>query len=149
MAEKIVTVATDSSQLDPSQIAQLKQLLATIEGSSKPQKRKPRKKDAVKYLSEEQLEQFFRVIKSPRDTAIFRLIYHRGLRASEVGKLQLSDWNRDRDRIRFARLKGSHGGEYRLTVREVKVLRTWLRVRGVEPGPLFPSRRRKGISQQM
>jgi site-specific recombinase XerD len=136
--------------LGPSDIAALRQLLAKAEAAAEERpKRKARKKDAVKYLSEEQLEQFFAVIKSPRDTAIFRLIYHRGLRASELGTLQLADWNRERDRIRFTRLKGSHGGEYHLTSREVRVLRAWLKVRGLEPGPLFPSRNHKGISQQM
>jgi site-specific recombinase XerC len=148
MAEKIVTVPTDPSQLDPSQIAALQELLAKIQQGSKPKERKKRRKDAVKYLTEEQLDAFFGVIKSPRDTAIFRLMYHRGLRASELGKLQLSDWNRDRDRIRFARLKGSHGGEYHLTSREVRVLRGWLKVRGSEPGPLFLSRNGKGISRR-
>jgi integrase len=61
--------------------------------------------------------------------------------------IQLSDWNHER--MRFRRLKGSNGGEYHLTSREVRCLRVWLKVRGLEPGPLFPSRKGKGISQQM
>ena len=62
-----------------------------------------------------------------------------------------SDWRRDRNpnRIRFSRKKGSDGGEYMLTSKEVHALRAWLRVRGDAPGPLFPSRKGKGISQQM
>lgn len=114
------------------------------------QKRSKRKKqDSIKYLSEEQLDRFFKAIASPRDTAMFRMIYHRGLRASEVKLVQLSDWNRERDRLRFSRLKGSNGGEYHLTSREVRALRAWLKVRGLEAGPLFPSRNGSGISQQM
>jgi integrase len=140
-------MSLDLTKLDPEQLAQLNQLLGTLQ-SNTPRKRKPRKKETVKYLSEEQLDAFFRVIEDARDVAMFRLIYHRGLRASEIGRLQLSDWNRDRDRLRFARLKGSNGGEYHLTSREVRVLRAWLKVRGVEPGPLFPSRNGEGISRR-
>jgi integrase len=138
----------DISKLDPVELAEWNRLV-DLDAKS-PIKRKTRKKEIVlKYLSEEQLERFFNVIKSARDLAIFRVVYHRGLRAGEVALLQLSDWNRERDKLRFSRLKGSHGGEYLLTSREIRCLRAWLRVRGVEPGPLFPSRRGKGISQQM
>src|SRR5689334_11309152 len=38
---------------------------------------------------EEALANFFRVIDSIRDQAIFRLMYHAGLRASEIGLLAL------------------------------------------------------------
>src|SRR5262245_40165602 len=123
--------------LTPEELDRLQALLA------KP-KRKPRKTDTLKYLSEEQVEKYFSVIKDARDIAMFRVIYHRGLRASEVGKIQLSDWNRNLDRLRFIRLKGSSGGEYHLTAREVKALRAWLRIRGMEPGPLFTSRQSRG-----
>lgn len=112
-------------------------------------RRKRRKTAILKYLSEEQLDQLFAVIKDARDTAIFRVMYHRGLRVSEVGTIQLSDWNRNQDRLRFSRLKGSNGGEYHLTAREVKALKAWLRERGTEPGPLFRSRNGKGISRRM
>lgn len=146
-------MSVDLTKLSPEQLGQLNQLLSAAGGSSAAtppsKKRKARKKDTVKYLSEEQLERFFAVIKDPRDMAMFRIIYHRGLRASEVGVLQLADWNRERDRLRFARLKGSNGGEYHLTSREVRTLRAWLKVRGVEPGPLFLSRRGQGVSRQM
>lgn len=138
-------MSLDLSQLDPSQLEELKQALLATPAP----KRKGRKKDTVKYFSEEQTERFFAVIKNPRDLAMFRVIYHRGLRASELGRIQLSDWNRDRDRLRFSRLKGSNGGEYLLTSREVRALRSWLKVRGTDPGALFPSREGKGISQRM
>src|SRR5262249_23219372 len=109
--------------LTADEVEQLKGLLAK-------QPRKPRKKDTPRYLSEEQVDRFFSVIRDARDIAIFRVMYHRGLRASEVGKIQFSDWNRNQDRLRFTRLKGSNGGEYHLTAREVKALRSWLRIRG-------------------
>jgi site-specific recombinase XerD len=131
----------DLKTLDADDLEQLRKLL------EKPKKK--RHAETIKYFTEEQLESFFRVIKSPRDVAMFRLMYHRGLRASEVGKIQLADWNRQNDRIRFSRLKGSNGGEYHLTSREVRALRSWFKIRGDAPGPLFMSRRGRGISQQM
>jgi integrase len=149
MAEKIVRVANNLSQLSAENIQQLKELLGAVEAKTK--KRKPRKKDTVKYLSEEQTERFFAVIQNPRDAAMFRVMYHRGLRASEVGMIQFSDWNQKSGRIRFARLKGSNGGEYLLTSREVRALRAWLKERGTAAGPLFPSRESQdqGISRKM
>jgi len=100
-------LSVDLAQLQPEQIAQLQTLLSTIPAKpDEPPKRKPRKQDTIKYLSEEQLDRFFSVIQKPRDLAIFRVIYHRGLRASEVGRLQLSDWNRERDRIRLFPAEG-------------------------------------------
>jgi integrase len=147
-AKSLPLLGMDVTKLTPQDIAQLKGLLDSVESKSK---RKPRKKDKLKYLSEEQVEKFFSVMKNPRDVAMFRVMYHRGLRASEVGMIQLSDWNRERDRIRFSRLKGSNGGEYHLTSREVRCLRAWLKVRGSQAGPLFPSRESqdKGISRKM
>lgn len=101
------------------------------------------------YLTPDELDRLFAAIASPRDTAIFRLAYHRGLRASELGLLALDDLRPGQDRITVRRLKGSAGGEYHLCAAEVRALRAWLKVRGAEPGPLFPSNRGTGISQQM
>jgi integrase len=44
------------------------------------------------YLTPEEIARLFAAIKSPRDRAIFRLAYHRGLRASELGIIQFSDY---------------------------------------------------------
>src|SRR5262249_26434953 len=128
------------------QVDELKALLN--ETKSKP---KARKKDTIKYWSEEQTAAFFSVIKSSRDMALFRLMYHRGLRASELGPIRLEDWNVRQDRIRFGRLKGSNDGEYHLTSHEARALKAWAKVRGTEAGPLFPSRqaRNSGISRRM
>jgi integrase len=54
--------------------------------------RKPKKEPT--YLTEHEVEAFFRVIYKPRDKALFRVMYHHGLRASEAGKLMLSDFRR-------------------------------------------------------
>jgi len=93
------------------------------------------------------MEGLFRVITSVRDRALFRLAYHRGLRASELGLLQFSDYRPNVGRLFVRRLKGSHSGEYHLTQAEQQALRAWLRERGGAPGPLFVSRNHHPISR--
>jgi integrase/recombinase XerD len=102
----------------------------------------------IKYLTFIQIEKLFRVITSPRDRAIFQVGFYRGLRASEVAKLQLSDYRPDAGRLYVTRCKGSVSNEYPLFKAETHALRAWLKVRGNAPGPLFPSRLGRGISQQ-
>jgi integrase len=69
------------------------------------------------FFSEAEIDQLFSVITSTRDRAIFRLAYHRGLRASEIGRLQVSDYDPRADRLTLHRVKGSNGGQYRLARR--------------------------------
>lgn len=101
----------------------------------------------VQYLNEEELASLFRSIDSPRDTALFEVAYHRGLRASEVGLLQLADLRLSAKRLYVHRLKRGHPGEYPLTEREVKALRKWIPARGNHTGPLFTSRHGGRISR--
>ena len=113
----------------------------------KPMKRKSTSN--VKYLTDEELKRLFSVINSVRDRAIFRLAYHRGLRASEVGLLQMEDYRSSAGRLAVTRLKNGHSGEYILTEIEKKVLKSWLKERGGASGPIFVSNRKTAISQQM
>lgn len=101
------------------------------------------------YLEMAEINDFFAVIKSKRDRAIFRLVYHRGLRRHEVRLIDYSDF-RERDGVLYVtRGKGSKSREYSLLPEELRVLRAWLKERGSVPGPMFPSRQgRKGISPQ-
>ena len=105
----------------------------------------------IKYLTRYETIAFFETLdeaKAPaRDIAIFRLAYHRGLRASEIGKLQLTDVRIEEARLQVTRLKGSNSFDYPLSKIEVKALRSYLRVRGNKPGPLFLSRNGNGISR--
>src|SRR5438094_10473256 len=68
-----------------------------------------------KYLTEEELLRFLSVITSVRDRAIFTLLYWRGLRRSEVGRLELSAWRQTAGRLYVVRTKGSESGEYPLS----------------------------------
>ena len=106
---------------------------------SKPKKRREQRDRDSKYLEAEELDALFSVIKKPRDRAIFRVVYHRGLRASEVGILQLSDFNQRIGKLFVHRLKGSDSASQKLLPVELTALRAWVKERGPRPGPLFPS----------
>jgi integrase len=46
-----------------------------------------------KYLTQDELKRFFAAIDSPRDKALFGLIYHYGLRVGEALMLTIEDVN--------------------------------------------------------
>ena len=96
-----------------------------------------------------EISQLFAVIHSPRDRAIFRVAYHGGLRASEIGRIEMRDYDAAADRIMIHRLKGSRSGFHHLCREESRALRAWLKIRGTAPGPMFPSAERSPISRQM
>src|SRR5664279_3821590 len=104
---------------------------------SEPPKRRRRHKDGPPFLQFDEVARLFVVIHSPRDRAIFRLAYHAGLRASEVGDLQMRDWDAKTERIHVRRLKGSHSGTHHLCKEEARAFRAWLKARGPAPGPIF------------
>jgi type 1 fimbriae regulatory protein FimB len=104
--------------------------------------------DTLQYLQEDEVRALFAAIDSPRDMAIFEVAYHRGLRASEVGLLQISDLRLPVKRLYVHRLKGGNSGEYVLTERECRSLRRWIAKRGSSAGPLFCSRNHRPISRQ-
>jgi len=108
---------------------------------------KRKRDEGIKYLTEEEIEAFFAVIKDVRDKALFRIIYHRGMRASEPGSLQLHDWHAETERLTVRRLKGSITAPFRVTAVEANALRAWIRKRGTAAGPLFPSRNHSPISR--
>jgi integrase/recombinase XerD len=103
--------------------------------------------EAAKYLTKEEVKRLFKVIRKPRDRAIFAVSYFRGLRASEIGKLQMSGLKLGTKRLFVRRLKGSIAAEFLLSDLEVKLLRAWIKERGEDPGPIFLSNRRKGIGR--
>jgi type 1 fimbriae regulatory protein FimB len=99
----------------------------------------------IKHLSLDTVEALLASIKgshAARNRAIFTIAFWRGLRISEVGMLQYSDWEDPRLYVR--RAKGSNSAQYKLTQPEVKALRAWVKIRGSWDGPLFPSERNAG-----
>jgi len=115
-------------------------------------RRRRRERKLPPYLTIPEKERFFKVIESPRDRAIFRLLYHHGLRASEIGRLQMSDYRQgstmELDRIYIHRLKGSVSGECAVVPTAAFAVRAWLRKRGIRPGTLFPSQKGSAISRK-
>jgi site-specific recombinase XerD len=106
------------------------------------------KDDPPKSLSPRQLEAFFLATKaSRRDEALFRIMYCKGLRASEIGRLSVDDWDDREQMLTVHRLKGSRSGVYPMHDRELRALRAWLKERGNAPGPMFPSRNHRPISR--
>lgn len=147
-ARVVRSTETDQLATIEQEIARLQALHATLK-PKKAKKYKGTQLDESMYLQPEEIDALFRVIKGKRDRAIFRLVYHRGLRAHEVGLLQASDF-KDRDTLLYVRRgKGSISRDHKLLEEEARALRAYLRdERGTAPGPMFPSRQgRKGIGR--
>jgi integrase len=68
-------------------------------------------------------------------------MYHRGLRASEIGLLQLSDFKEKEGILYVRRVKNSLSQDYELLPAEMSAMRAWMKIRGHAPGPLFPSQK--------
>jgi len=58
-----------------------------------------------RYLTQEEITRLFAVISSPRDRALFALIYHYGLRVEEATLLSLESVDLKNLHIRIQRLK--------------------------------------------
>ena len=75
--------------------------------------------------------------KAARDMAIIRLLFDLALRRGEVAMLDLMDFDVRANRL-WIKGKGRREREaITLPPRTVAALKTWLRYRGKEPGPLF------------
>jgi integrase len=64
-----------------------------------------------KYLTQDELKRLFAAITSPRNRALFGVIYHYGLRVGEALMLTVDDVNFKNHRITIRRLKNGLGGE--------------------------------------
>jgi len=125
--------------------------------ASKPNRRT--KSVTVLYLTEPEITGLFRAIEEEgrrpgsradtnRERALFELALGRGLRASEVGLLELKHLRLKDSRLYVTRLKGGRTGEFLITDREVRALKPYVKDRGWLPGPLFLSRNRRAISRR-
>jgi site-specific recombinase XerD len=112
----------------------------------------PRKQTKeITYLSKLEVEKLLKGIANIRDKAIFTLMYYHGLRASEIGKLEIRDVRLTDNRIQVHRLKGSISGDGIVGPQVTRVMRAWLRDRiqlGERFGTtLFPSNQNNPISR--
>ena len=93
-----------------------------------------------KYLTQDELKRFLKAITSPRDRALFGLIYHYGLRVDEATAITIHDIDLKNHRIRIRRLKNGVGGERPLWRHTAKLLRAYMRVRKDAGTYLFTGR---------
>jgi len=95
-----------------------------------------------RYLTQDDIRRFFSVIDSPRDRALFALIYHHGLRVGEVGRLGRGDISLSRGRIVIRRLKGGRWSEQPIFAGTLVLLGEHLAhsPAGDPSTPLFPGR---------
>ncbi len=82
-----------------------------------------------RYLTPEEVTRFFAVISSPRDRALFALIYHYGLRVEEATLLTLESIDLKNLHIRIQRLKNGVSSQKPLWRHNAKLLRSYFRVR--------------------
>ncbi len=82
-----------------------------------------------RYLTQEEVTRLFKVISSPRDRALFALIYHYGLRVEEATLLTLESVDLKNLHIRIQRLKNGVSSQKPLWRHNVKLLRSYFRVR--------------------
>ena len=147
---KLPKITILSNQPGPELVKPGAQIAA---GGEPPKGKKPgnkrRKNEAPSFLTVEEMDRLFHAISSPRDRAIFRVGYHAGLRASEIGLLEMRDYDQRAKRLMLTRLKGSHSGEHYVTSRTARALVAWIKIRGDHPGPIFTSNRKRPIGRRM
>jgi integrase len=102
----------------------------------------------IHLLTQPELRALFRVITRKRDRALCLIAYRHGLRASEVGLLQVDDLNFAQQRLTIHRIKHSLPGVYPLRADEVTALKAYLRERKSYAPALFLSQRGTPISRR-
>src|SRR4029450_4646474 len=82
-----------------------------------------------RYLTQEEVTRLFSVISSPRDRALFALIYHYGLRVEEATLLTLESVDLKNLHLRIRGRKNGVSSQKPLWRHNAKLLRSYLRVR--------------------
>lgn len=107
------------------------------------------KTETIKFLTLDEIKRLFGAISGKRDRAIFLTAYRHGLRASEVGLLQIQDLDFERQKIMIRRLKGSLSGVHPLQSDEARIIKSYLKTRNSDSPFLFVSNRHLPISRKM
>ncbi|WP_026882569.1 tyrosine-type recombinase/integrase [Clostridium akagii] len=110
----------------------------------------------IKYLTQNETTRLFNAIinyescHSIRDLALFRVAYRCGLRASEIGMLNIDDYNTIRGDMYCKRLKGSNNNTIRLDEKTKIALDTYLSesALGISQRYIFQSQKNNPISRQ-
>ena len=80
----------------------------------------------IKFVSPELVEKFFKKVQSVRDRAMFSTMYFYGLRASEVGLLQIVDIDFANNRILIHAKKNGTTGQHLLNPQVKKYIKSYL-----------------------
>jgi site-specific recombinase XerC len=126
-------LAGEEEALRPSAISRTP-MPSTTPAPSHPSQRLPR------YLSQDEVAGFFGVIAESRDRALFAVMYHYGLRVSEIGLLARTDVDLVRHRIIVKRVKSGLWTERPLFSRTEELLREHLDKLDAATSELFPGR---------
>lgn len=110
----------------------------------------------IKFFNQKELKNLFNAILNSnskyktRDLAIFRVTYCCGLRASEVGLINYSNYNKSIGELYCKRLKGSWNNTIRLDKETIKVLNKFIKENKFlsDEDLLFKSQEGKPISRQ-
>lgn len=105
--------------------------------------------ETIQYLTQDEMKRLLTAIESKRDYALFLIAYRHGLRASEIGMLQVDDIDLKRSTIHIHRLKGSLSGVHPMRPDEVKAVKAMLKHRDVLSPTLFLSSLSQPISRRM
>jgi len=112
--------------------------------------RNARDLEKIHFLTQAEMRRLLKAVGDhKRDRALFLLAYRHGLRASEVGLLQVNDIDFQRNKIRIHRLKGSIGGTHHMQADELKTIKAMIRARKVDSPTLFVTRNSTPVSRRM
>lgn len=106
------------------------------------------KLETIKFLTLDEIARLLGAISDKRDKAIFLIAYRHGLRASEIGLLNVQDLDFQQQRIMIHRLKGSLSGIHPLQPDEARILKSYLKTRNSQSPSLFISNRNLPISRK-
>lgn len=111
--------------------------------------------ETIKYLISREYTRLINAIKkdnskhSLRNLVIFNVAYYCGLRVSEVGLLNVNDYNPNNRSLYCHRLKGSNNNTIRLSKEISRMLNLYIKEYGLEQDDiLFKSQHGKPISRQ-
>ena len=111
--------------------------------------------ETIKYLTSREYTRLINAIKkdnskhSLRNLVIFNVAYYCGLRVSEVGLLNVNDYNPNNRSLYCHRLKGSNNNTIRLSKEISRMLNLYIKEYGLEQDDiLFKSQHGNPISRQ-
>lgn len=110
--------------------------------------------NTIKYFNQKDLKKLFNTIGKSnnkyalRDLTICRVAYRCGLRVTEIGLIDIENYNKFTGELYCKRLKGSWSNTIRLDKETIKILNKFIKEFNVIEGTLFKSRNNNPISRK-